>query len=394
MEGAGGDRPGGRGVGEGAPAGRRGVGEGAPAGRRGVTEPAPDPVDWALAVRVANRIAGTDPFARSYHADSLGPDFVELTEQAEALVAEETGLRSLAGPARARVTDRPGWVQANVASFRRLLRPLTETLGAKLQGPMAPVARRAAGAEVGALLGWMSGRVLGQYDLLVVDDEDPEDQDVVYYVGPNVLALERRFAFPPREFRLWLALHEVTHRAQFTGIPWMRAHFLELVHDTLSGVDADSKRLLDALRRAIVAARAGRNPLDDGGIAALLATPAQREALDRMGGLMSLLEGHGDVTMGRAGADLVPSADRFARVLRQRRGQARPLAKLVQQLVGLDAKLRQYEQGERFIEAVEDVGGATLLTRAFEAPVMLPTLEEIRAPGRWIDRVAAAPTPS
>jgi coenzyme F420 biosynthesis associated uncharacterized protein len=383
VEGAGGDRPGGR-----------GVGEGAPAGRRGVTEPAPDPVDWALAVRVANRIAGTDPFARSYHADSLGPDFVELTEQAEALVAEETGLRSLAGPARARVTDRPGWVQANVASFRRLLRPLTETLGAKLQGPMAPVARRAAGAEVGALLGWMSGRVLGQYDLLVVDDEDPEDQDVVYYVGPNVLALERRFAFPPREFRLWLALHEVTHRAQFTGIPWMRAHFLELVHDTLSGVDADSKRLLDALRRAIVAARAGRNPLDDGGIAALLATPAQREALDRMGGLMSLLEGHGDVTMGRAGADLVPSADRFARVLRQRRGQARPLAKLVQQLVGLDAKLRQYEQGERFIEAVEDVGGATLLTRAFEAPVMLPTLEEIRAPGRWIDRVAAAPTPS
>jgi coenzyme F420 biosynthesis associated uncharacterized protein len=359
------------------------------AGGRGVTEPAPDPVDWALAERVAVRIAGTDPFARSYHADSLGPDFAELTEQAEALVAEETGLRSLAGPARARVTDRAGWVQANVASFRRLLRPLTETLGAKMRGPMAPVARRAAGAEVGALLGWMSGRVLGQYDLLVVDDEDPDDQDVVYYVGPNVLALERRFAFPPREFRLWLALHEVTHRAQFTGVPWMRAHFLELVHGTLSGVDADPKRLLDALRRAVVAARAGNNPLDDGGIAALLATPSQREALDRMGGLMSLLEGHGDVTMGRAGADLVPSADRFARVLRQRRGQAKPLAKLVQQLVGLDAKLRQYEQGERFIESVEGVGGPALLNRAFEAPLLLPTLEEIRAPQRWIDRVAA-----
>ncbi len=366
------------------------------AGRHGVTGPAPEPVDWVLAERVATRLAGTDPFAHSYHADSLGPDFAELTAEAETLVAEATGLVSLAGPARARVTDRPGWVRANLASFQRMLSPLTGRLGERM--PTNAVAARATrtltGVEVGTLLGWMSTRVLGQYDLLVIDDETASEQDIVYYVGPNVLALEKRFAFPPREFRLWLALHEVTHRAQFTGIPWMRAHFLELVHDTLSGVDADSKRLLDALRRAIVAARAGRNPLDDGGIAALLATPAQREALDRMGGLMSLLEGHGDVTMGRAGADLVPSADRFARVLRQRRGQARPLAKLVQQLVGLDAKLRQYEQGERFIEAVEDVGGATLLTRAFEAPVMLPTLEEIRAPGRWIDRVAAAPTPS
>ena len=93
-------------------------------------------------------------------------------------------------------------------------------------GPLAPVAQKVAGAEVGALLGWMSTRVLGQYDLLVVEDESPEDQDIVYYVGPNVLALEKRFAFPPREFRLWLALHEVTHRAQFTGIPWLRTHYL------------------------------------------------------------------------------------------------------------------------------------------------------------------------
>ena len=79
------------------------------------------------------------------------------------------------------------------------------------------------------VLGWMSGRVLGQYDLLVIEEEDPGDQDLVYYVGPNVLALEKQFAFPPEQFRLWLALHEVTHRAQFTGVPWMREHFLGLV---------------------------------------------------------------------------------------------------------------------------------------------------------------------
>ena len=108
-----------------------------------------------------------------------------------------------------------------------------------------PVSRSVAGTQVGLLLGWMSTRVLGQYDQLLIEDEHPEDQDIVYYVGPNVLALEKRFAFPPREFRLWLALHEVTHRVQFTGVPWMRAHFLSLVESTLAGVDPDPKRLLE-----------------------------------------------------------------------------------------------------------------------------------------------------
>src|SRR4029078_7020534 len=115
--------------------------------------------------------------------------------------------------------------------------------------------------EVGSLLAWMSGRVLGQYDLLVVDDDSATEQNLVYYVGPNVLGLERRYGFPPREFRLWLALHEVTHRAQFTGVPWMRRHFLSLVEESLGSIDADPRRLLDALRRAAEQVRAGRNPL-------------------------------------------------------------------------------------------------------------------------------------
>ena len=93
----------------------------------------------------------------------------------------------------------------------------------------------------------MSTRVLGQYDLLIVEEENPDDQDIVYYVGPNVIALEKRFAFPPREFRLWLALHEVTHRAQFTGVPWLRPHFLSLVEQSLSHVEPDPKRFVAAL---------------------------------------------------------------------------------------------------------------------------------------------------
>jgi coenzyme F420 biosynthesis associated uncharacterized protein len=349
------------------------------------------PVDWGLAEKVAVRVAGTDPFARSYHYDSLTPDFAELTAQAEALVGDATGLRSLAGPARARVTDRPDWVRANIASFQRLLRPLTDRIGDRMgAGPLAPVTRGITGAEVGLMLGWMSTRVLGQYDMLVVEEERPEDQDVVYYVGPNVLALEKHHAFPPREFRLWLALHEVTHRAQFTGIPWLREHFLSLVDQTLAAVEPDPKRFLDAIGRVAEGVRTGRNPLDDGGMAALLASDEQRAVLDQISGMMSLLEGHGDVTMDRAGADRIPSAERFSRVLRMRRQQTNTLARLLQKLVGLEAKLNQYEQGERFIEAVEAVGGPSLLDEAWTGPEALPSMAEIREPALWVERVRAS----
>jgi coenzyme F420 biosynthesis associated uncharacterized protein len=348
-------------------------------------------VDWALAERVAVRAAGREPFAESYHYASLEPDFIELTAQAEDLVEQATGLRSLSGEARARVTDRPGWVRANIASFQRLLRPLIDRFGERMaKSPFAPITRTVAGAEVGVMLGWMSNRVLGQYDLLIVEEEAPHDQDIVYYVGPNVLALEKLYAFPPREFRLWIALHEVTHRAQFTGIPWMREHFLGLVEQMLDAVDPDPSRFLEAIDRVAGAIRRGENPLSDGGVMALVASAEQREVLDQLSGLMSLLEGHGDLTMDRAGAGLIPSAGRFSSVLRKRRQSAQGLARLLQQLVGLEAKLAQYEQGERFIEEVERVGGPSLLELAWEQPENLPSIAEIRDPQAWIDRVAPA----
>jgi coenzyme F420 biosynthesis associated uncharacterized protein len=352
------------------------------------------PIDWGVAQRVAVRVAGREPLASSYHYDRLAADFAEVTTEAEELVAEATGLRSAAGPARARVVGRDGWIRANLASFDRLLRPLTEKLGERFEqrtgwrAVPAAVAQRTAGLEVGVLLGWMATRVLGQYDLLIIEDENPDDQDVVYYVGPNVLALEKRYAFPPREFRLWLALHEVTHRAQFTGVPWLRDHFLSLVQRSLDAVDPDPKRFLEALRRVIEELRSGRSPLDEGGIATLLAGPDQRELFGRIGGLMSLLEGHGDVTMDRASAGRVPSAPRFSRALRERRQQAGGVAKMAQRVLGIEAKLNQYRQGEAFIAYVEEHGGGpSALDAAWRGPEWLPTLAEIRSPQEWLDRV-------
>lgn len=398
-------------------------------------------VDWKLARSVAGRVSNPDPrFAEPHIRNGLESDLLELTSQAEELVEAETGLVSLAGPARARVTDRLGWVDANLASFDRLVRPLlhrlreeqsnngdgsdrepglvdrfgstlTETVpfGRRLAPVVGPAVRglgstvggavndaseflspKVAGLEVGALLGWMSGRVLGQYDLLIIEDERPEDQDWVYYVGPNILMLEERYAFPPREFRLWIAVHECTHRAQFTGVPWLRSYFLSLVNELLDSVDPDPKHLLETVRGVIENRRNGDGPaLADGGLSLLFATPEQRRTLDKVSGLMSLLEGHGDITMDRAATDLVPSQARFHKVMSQRRKNATGLSKLIQRLTGLEAKLAQYEEGENFVTTVEQAGGRSLFDEVWAGPENLPTIDEIRNPDVWISRMGA-----
>ena len=344
----------------------------------------PDPIDWSIAAKVASKISGSDPFARSYHSDSLVADFAMLTPKAEALVSTSTGLIP-DGPANARVVSRPEWINNNIRSFQRMLKPITDRMGTD-SGLWAPAARAAAGVEVGTILGLLSKRVLGQYDMIGAGDEE-KPQDEVAYVGPNVLAIEKKFAFPPEEFRLWLALHEVTHRAQFTGVPWMRGYFNTLTNRTLGSADPDPRRFLIALKRTVDAVRAGRNPFDDGGLVALLADDDQLDALDKMGGLMSLLEGHGDITMDRAGTDHIPSAGRFSATLRQRRQQSKPLIKLLQQASGLEAKLRQYEEGERFIEGVESLRGMGFLDKVWLGSERLPSLVEIRDPNVWVARI-------
>jgi coenzyme F420 biosynthesis associated uncharacterized protein len=357
-------------------------------------------VDWGVARTVAGRVAGDEPFAASYLSESLAPDLLRLTEQAETLVAEETGLVSAAGPARARVTDRMGWIDANFASFDRLSRPLLQRLDDESNGPgrmgrlLQPISNavgpRVAGLEVGALLGWMSGRVIGQYDLLIIEDDRPEDQDWVYYVGPNVLNIEKRYGFPPAEFRLWIALHECTHRAQFTGVSWLRPYFLSQVEALLDAIDPDPGRFVDAARQIVVNKRAGKPSGLDAGISQLLAGPAQREVLDRLTGLMSLLEGHGDITMDRAGAGLIPNQPRFARVMGQRRSNASGPNKFIQRILGFEAKLAQYAEGEAFVKAVEASGGRELFDQVWVEADNLPTISEIRDPRQWIDRVGGS----
>ena len=403
-------------------------------------------VDWELARRIAHRVADRRPLPPNYNHRSMERDFAAHTAVAEELVAAETGLVSLNGAARGKVTTRAGWIDANIKSFQRLLKPLADRLagdggdggggdkngsavrsgsganGLRIGGSVsggsgsssssangsgpdgsgsntsnsnklsARMMQKFAALEVGAMLGWMSTRVLGQYDLLVIENEEApleeDGQDVVYYVAPNIAALEWRHGFPPDEFRLWIALHEVTHRAQFTGVAWLREHFLSLVDQSLNAVSTDPKAFGTAMSQIAAARREGRNPFAEGGIAVLVASPEQREVLDQIMGMMSLLEGHGDVTMDRAGAEHLSEIPRFRRVISHRRSQVGPLAKLMRQMMGIEAKMNQYAAGERFIAAVEEAGGTEFLDKAWEGPECLPSMAEIREPRLWIDRVS------
>lgn len=346
-------------------------------------------VDWALAQRVATGALIIKPAPASYRSSDLQQQFEELTARAEVLVGEATGWQAAHGSARARVTDRPGWAAANVRSVERLVGPalheLQRTRGSTLGGPALVVGRTVAGTQLGLMLAYMATRVLGQYDILI-DDELDEDQDLVSYVGPNIVAVEEQYGFAPSQFRLWLALHEVTHRLQFTAVPWLRDHFVSLVSELLGPLSGDPSGMVDVLRRAVVEMRAGRNPARDAGVVGMLATPEQRRALSRISGMMSLIEGHGDITMDRAGAAEVPGAAHFSKVLHERRASARGVTKLMSKVLGLDAKIRQYAEGERFVEFVEATGGPTLVARVWEGPEWLPTLEEIRDPAAWVAR--------
>ena len=369
----------------------------------------PGLVDWRVAERVAAWAIARRPSNVLYDAEELSRSFATATSRAEELVAESTGWRAPT-PARSIVTDRVGWARANVASFQRLLTPALAKferrreekreerrrsrppwlvdLPAPIASTVAMAGRSASGAQLGAVLAWMSTRVLGQYDLLLTE-EMAEDQDLLYYVGPNVVELEQRHGFAPEEFRLWLALHEVTHRCQLTAVPWLRGYFLSLVDEAIEPFQVAPSRLAEMVRRTAEQLRSRQSPLDDAGVLGVVASEEQLEAIRRLQAMMSVLEGHGDVTMDRAGAADVPGAARFSQVLRERRQSVKGPAKVLQQVLGLEAKLRQYQQGEEFIHAVEARGGSELMDRVWRGPEWLPTLEEIREPQRWITRAEA-----
>ncbi|MGH8924949.1 MAG: zinc-dependent metalloprotease [Acidimicrobiia bacterium] len=341
---------------------------------------------WPLAVPVAKRVAGTYPLADTYHLAHMKGQVPGLFSEAAALVESETGLQTPGAP-EVRVVSRGEWAERNLATFSRMLAPLEEKIASKLEeagrNNTPALARRVIAIETGALLGLLAKRVLGQYELVLPEDESG---DVVALVGANILALERQHQFRPAEFRMWIVLHEATHRAQFLGVGWLRDYFLSLIDELVASAGPTPGRLSRLVAEVIEAGRSNRPLIDDSGLLGLFATPEQKTIIDRVQALMSLLEGHGHVVMDRIGARLLPSQDRMSTILKLRRRDPRTAALF--RLLGMEMKMKQYELGETFIMKVEKEAGWPALDRAWEGPESLPTLPEIYNPGEWLRRVA------
>jgi len=340
-----------------------------------------DAISWSAARRVADRVLPREHFSQSYLREGVDAELVDVTRQAEGIAESVTGLIA---PSRADVlpVSRHQWVAVNIASARRLLSPLSDAMSRRRRSAASAVGSVVSGSEVGAVLGWMSGRVLGQYDPLL-HPESMDRQDVLYYVVPNVLEMEKRYAFPPRQFRLWVAVHECTHRLQFWSAPWVGPHLRATIGMLIDSFSAEPRALSDMAKNVAdgLRDRDGRR----GGVATLALSPEQRKIVDDLAGMMALFEGHAEVAMSRIDPSIAPDIERFHRVVRERRRQ-RGAAGALQRLLGIDAKLRQYADGERFVRAVDAAGGTSLLNEVWSGPSMLPSLQEVREPERWLQR--------
>jgi len=340
-------------------------------------------IDWIVAERIAALVAG--------RGDAAAPraDLAELAAESEARVVAYTGLvpaRPLPPPEG---IGRREWVRSNISSMRTLLDPVLERAGKGL-GPLSPPMQIALGAtlsaEVGVVLGYLAQRVLGQYEVVLLDEAEQEREPRLLFVLPNLGQAVGAFGADEREFLTWVTLHEVTHAVQFAGVPWLHRHLAALVGELLRSAELriDRPRRLRLPTRKELARAA--SALRRGDLVALVATEAERETIDRVQAVMAVVEGHAEHVMDAVAPDLLPSLHRLRSALDRRRRTQSLLGRLVARLLGLDLKLRQYERGKRFCDEVVRRGGRDALRQLFAAPETLPTLAEIEQPEAWLAR--------
>ena len=342
-------------------------------------------IDWSVAERTAARLAPAPPLVTPDEAQAVVTELRQAAERAAAHVAELTRLTEPAVTATTLVVDRPGWVHANALSMATVMDPLTDKLSAaKPPGRIATaVGGRATGAQAGAVLAFLSGKVLGQYEFFSVD------KGQLLLVAPNIVAVERSLQVDPSDFRLWVCLHEVTHRVQFTAVPWLRQHMLDEVGALTDAIDLDPDALIERLKGALgELAKAARGNGDGAGLMTALASPQARAVMDRVTGFMSLIEGHAEYVMNAVDASVIPSQQRIEAKFAQRRKKGgNPLDRLLRTLLGMDAKTRQYTQGSLFVRTVVEKIGLDDFNAIWADAGTLPTKAEITAPEVWIQRV-------
>lgn len=356
-------------------------------------------IEPRVATAVARRMAGDAPLATDALVERLQRDLDVAVPRSEELVAGAAGIPA-PSPVRWGVIGRAQWAEANIGSMEQMIKPLVDKVGHRLDSLPYPVRlaqRTIVSVEMGVLLGYISRRVLGQYDLLVPDEaassarirrRHPTGGAPLYFVGVNMVDTQQRLKFVPEEFALWVALHEVTHRFQFAGVPWLKDRFFGLVQSYLSSVDVDGRALSRRLTTAAKRLASRDVPPEERNPVYLLSSDEQKIWLDQIQALMAVVEGHGNFVMDTVGARVIPSFGRMRAAFEGRRKQASAVQRVINNVLGLEMKLRQYELGQEFLERVVAREGHAVLTHLWADPSHLPTMAELRSPDLWLTRVA------
>ncbi|MEE8601576.1 zinc-dependent metalloprotease [Euzebya tangerina] len=348
--------------------------------------------DWALAGRVGRQVAALSA------VKATGEDVARIRASVDRSVrlADEpsraaTGLGDGLGAATARVVSRGQWIDANLSSMQYLTDPHAERLLRRSSFP-AGLSRRAVAVQVGSVFGYLSTRVLGQYEVFLPGGETPGRLTLV---GPNLLQVERDLAgesdIDADELILGIVLHELGHRLQFEAVPWLRPHLRGIMDEYLSGTQIDPERVRAGLASIVSRATSGDLGLRD--VMEAFLTPEQADKLEDAQAVMSLLEGHGNVVMDWGAEIMGPKGVDPARVrtaLNRRRAATGGAGKLVGKALGMGLKAAQYSMGETFIAEVAERHGREAFNRVWESPDHIPTLEELADPDGWAERIAPA----
>lgn len=363
-----------------------------------VSGPASALINWDLAASTAARLTPAGPVLSAAEIGDAVDSLRRLADQSVEHVHEISGLEAARDlrDSTVLVVDRASWAKANTQSFSVMLKPAIQKMLENRRGTLSPAAASVSGAitgsQLGAVLAFLSSKVLGQYDpfAALAEGSNAPSGGRLLLVAPNIISVERELNVTPEDFRLWVCLHEQTHRVQFAAAPWLREHMLQQIDDLsghlLGNVDSLMERATAAARSLKDRTAPGNTP-GRGAILDLLQDPEEKAAISHLTAVMSLLEGHANVVMDAVDAGIVPSV----KTIRQRfndRGKDRGvIEKFIRSLLGLDAKMRQYSDGARFVRAVVDVAGMEGFNRVWESADHLPTEPEIHDAKLWLERM-------
>jgi coenzyme F420 biosynthesis associated uncharacterized protein len=385
-------------------------------------------IDWDIAISTGVRFARPGPQVSLTEARAVVAELRGLTAVVQQPVRDLTGLTSRGAVGPVAVVDRPGWIKANVGGFRVVLEPLAEQLAERANvlpsagSVVGTVGSRVTGVQAGLILAYLSSRVLGQYELFLPPGEGgasangangtadgpngtggahvPSANAVngaagqgagvgrLTLVAPNIVMVERELGVDPHDFRRWVCLHEETHRVQFTSVPWLRGYVQGMMTEFLLASDLDAGAIIERLRSAATAVAGAVRGSDGESLVEAMQTPAQRALLDKLTAVMTLVEGHGDYVMDAVGPQVVPSVANIREKFSQRRGTAGRMEQILRRILGIDLKMKQYEQGSVFVSTVVAEAGMAGFNKVWTSPETLPTRAELAEPREWLERVA------